>query len=645
MSTNMDPKDQELSRAYREASGAEPHDLPPPALDDAIRAAARRAVQSRPRKLWRPFTSKWQMPIALAASIVFSMTLTIVIRQEYRELLDAPPGPIRIHGPIQTKIEEPHERMAPAYEPAIVPPAVSSKGRGALSMPEIVIAKPELRAETVQRDIAKSDQPQALKLAESPPAEIMAPEIRADLAGKGGAERKDKQAAAPSPEAVVATAGTPGSANVAEPKAEARPRQFMEHAPPPPGTFARRAQEAAAKKESSADLAAPMPEKIVVTGSNVPRSEAENAAPPAAATLAPAPAPSAPVVASGVLGPRVVEKMLQDKTAEASATRQKESEKKAVEKEATSAYTAAPAAVAQPAAPAASAPAPVIARSTVVAPPVYAPPASSAMHYAGISNAVRIEGGSFRMGTATEAIAALKDKYGVRFPGAFANETPEHTVTLSTYRIDRDPVTVDRYARFVAQHPEWSRARVQANNDQYLRDWENGAPPAGKQNHPVTYVTWAAAQSYCLAAGGRLPTEAEWEYAARARGANEFPWGDEAPDSSRANYRASGIGGTTPVDRYQPNALGLHDMAGNVWQWMFDAWRPEYSAIVQADPARTETDPARGGSSPGAVSGRRAIRGGSFDGAAVNLRTRWRDSHEVNAAAAFVGFRCAYPSN
>src|SRR5262249_7554692 len=160
----------------------------------------------------------------------------------------------------------------------------------------------------------------------------------------------------------------------------------------------------------------------------------------------------------------------------------------------------------------------------------------------------------------------------------------------------------------------------------------------GRENHPVRYVTWHAAQAFCTWSGGRLPTEAEWEYAARGVRDREFPWGDEPPSAHHANYSASRIGDTQPVGAYPPNPFGLYDLAGNVWEFTLDAWRPGY-------PSEGQVDPVVGGAIAGdlrSVQGRRVIRGGSFGAAPVNLRTRWRDSHEVSNAVAFVGFRCAY---
>jgi len=256
--------------------------------------------------------------------------------------------------------------------------------------------------------------------------------------------------------------------------------------------------------------------------------------------------------------------------------------------------------------------------------------------------AVFVRGGTFRMGTPSSAIPELKIRYGVRFPGAFESEVPDHLVTVTDFRMDRYEVTSERFAQFIAAHPEWSRGQLppEMQNGRYLEHWKDEKYPPAKVNHPVAFVTWHAAQAFCRWAGGRLPSEAEWEYAARAGRHVEFPWGDELPSAARANYSASGVGETRPVGSYPPSTLGLYDMAGNVWEFLLDAWEPAYAGGSQVDPIA-------GGAVPDnvfrTVAGRRVIRGGSYDGGVVNLRTRWRDSHVVSNAVGFVGFRCVYP--
>ena len=254
--------------------------------------------------------------------------------------------------------------------------------------------------------------------------------------------------------------------------------------------------------------------------------------------------------------------------------------------------------------------------------------------------AVLVRGGTFVMGTPAGAVAGLRARYSVRFPGAFESEVPAHRVTLDDFRLDRQEVTKAQFARFLADRPEWRRGQISADlhNGHYLEDW-TGEPSGERGAGPVVFVTWHAAQAYCRWAGGRLPTEAEWEYAARGGGDLEFPWGDSPASPAKANYGAAGHGRPLAVGSYSPNALGLFDMAGNVWEFILDAWEDHY-------PEASQVNPVAGGPVADedlrAIRGRRVLRGGSYAGSVVNLRTRWRDSHDVANAVAFVGFRCAY---
>lgn len=256
---------------------------------------------------------------------------------------------------------------------------------------------------------------------------------------------------------------------------------------------------------------------------------------------------------------------------------------------------------------------------------------------------VSIKGGTFMMGTSRGDIPALKARYELDFPAIFENEVPIHETTISDFRIDQYEVTNARFAEFLAANPGWRREQLAGikHNGRYLDHWLNGRYAEEMVARPVVFVTWSAAQAYCDWRGGRLPTEAEWEYVARAGDSREFPWGDEPPSPERANYWASNTGEAIDVGTYPPNDFGVYDLAGNVWEFLYDSWEPRYRNDPQIDPVaggilsdEEETN----------VSGRRAVRGASFGGSVVNLRTRWRDSHVVTNAIEFVGFRCAYPA-
>jgi len=141
----------------------------------------------------------------------------------------------------------------------------------------------------------------------------------------------------------------------------------------------------------------------------------------------------------------------------------------------------------------------------------------------------------------------------------------------ATFRMGRYPVTVQEFAEFVADEERgyatetcWTEGGFKG--EPAPRDWDEQIL---HPNRPVVYVTWFAAAAYCHWAGGRLPTEAEWEYAARGTAGREYPWGNEPPDTNRANYDGAGIHAATPVGLFPDGATpeGLEDMAGNVWEW------------------------------------------------------------------------------
>ena len=254
---------------------------------------------------------------------------------------------------------------------------------------------------------------------------------------------------------------------------------------------------------------------------------------------------------------------------------------------------------------------------------------------------VRIHGGTFEMGTDASNIPRLQRLYGVGRADLFSAEVPRHKVTVSPFSIDAYAVTNARFMKFVDKNPQWTKERIAARlqNGNYLKHWNGDEYPKGTADHPVVNVSWFAAVAFCHWDGKRLPTEAEWEYAARG-GLNgkEFPWGDENATPMRANYSSSGIRNTSAVGSYAPNGYGLFDMAGNVWEFLADEWGP-YNPDAQIDPVA-------GGNlflddSFLTVHTRRVIRGGSWGGSPVNLRVAYRDSHPPEDARDFVGFRCA----
>ena len=253
-----------------------------------------------------------------------------------------------------------------------------------------------------------------------------------------------------------------------------------------------------------------------------------------------------------------------------------------------------------------------------------------------------IRGATFEMGTDAGEVPRLMETFGVRRAELFTSESPRRVVTLGSFYFDRHEVTNARFKRFLDRHPEWRRGRIPAalHNGNYLKHWDGDEYPKGKGSHPVVNVNWHAAVAFCRAESKRLPTEAEWEYAARGglKG-KAFPWGDEMPDATRANFHASNIKATTAVGSYAANGYGLFDMAGNVWEFVADEWGP-YAALASVNPV-AGGNLFSSGESFRSVNTRRVIRGGSWGGAPVNLRVAYRDSHPPEGARDFVGFRCA----
>ena len=228
---------------------------------------------------------------------------------------------------------------------------------------------------------------------------------------------------------------------------------------------------------------------------------------------------------------------------------------------------------------------------------------------------IRIPGGSFEMGS----------------NDGDPDEKPVHRVTLSAYYIGKYEVTWKQYREFCRQAPHRLPVQVIAGLSE--------AP----EDHSVNYVSWHDASAYCKWAGLRLPTEAEWEYAARGKDGRKYPWGPELPDAG-GRYRANGVGvedgfaETAPVGSFGPGAkapradgsspFGALDLAGNVWEWCQD-WHGEYPAQAVMDPK----GPDRADYC--------VLRGGSYLYVARDLRAAFRREGAPAGAHDGSGFRCA----
>jgi len=252
-----------------------------------------------------------------------------------------------------------------------------------------------------------------------------------------------------------------------------------------------------------------------------------------------------------------------------------------------------------------------------------------------------IPGATVQIGVEAPEVARLQKLFEIKGARFVEPEIPKHTVTIDSFYMDRHLVTNSQFKKFVEENLFWQPDRIPSSlhNGNYVRHWEANGIPLKRPNHPVVNVSWFAAVAYCQWVGKRLPTEVEWEHAARGKLNGLFPWGDEPVDKGRANYSGSAIGTTTAVGSYPANGYGLFDMAGNVWEYLADEWGP-YTSNAQRNPV-AGGDLFLEGDAFLRIRTRRVIRGGSWGGAAVNLWVDYRDSHSPDDARDFVGFRCA----
>jgi serine/threonine-protein kinase len=202
------------------------------------------------------------------------------------------------------------------------------------------------------------------------------------------------------------------------------------------------------------------------------------------------------------------------------------------------------------------------------------------------------------------------------------NEQPVQTVTLDSFWIDRTEVTNAQYARCVAD----GICSPPSRSDSWTRDSYYG--DSQFDDYPVIYVSWYDADTYCQWAGGRLPTEAEWEYATRGPDSDLYPWGNDPPDDTLANYDKN-VGDTTKVGSYPGGAswLGALDMAGNVWEWVQSEYQPY---PYRVDDGRENLDSTNV----------RVLRGGSWYYYVQIVRATTRYYFQPGGRYSYFGFRC-----
>jgi formylglycine-generating enzyme required for sulfatase activity len=303
---------------------------------------------------------------------------------------------------------------------------------------------------------------------------------------------------------------------------------------------------------------------------------------------------------------------------------------------------------------------------------------------------VWVPGGRFRMGADNNQ--ALEDEY------------PKHTVTVSGFWIDITEVTNEAFAEFVKatgyittaeRQPDWEELKKQLPPgterpepgllvpaslvfaqpdhpvalDDYAQwwSWTKGANwrhphgPAsdlrGKAHYPVVHISWYDAQAYCKWAGKRLPTEAEWEYAARGGLKDRtYPWGDQPVSGSKPqgnfweghfpdkNAATDHYAYTAPVGSFLPNGYGLFDMAGNVWEWCADNYNSKYySSVDRPEGIQDPAGPAKSYDPDEPYAKKRVIRGGSFlcnESYCTGYRVSRRMKSTEDSGMEHLGFRC-----
>ena len=283
-------------------------------------------------------------------------------------------------------------------------------------------------------------------------------------------------------------------------------------------------------------------------------------------------------------------------------------------------------------------------------------------------NMARLEGESFLMGSEGPECWVAD------------GEGPVRQVTLDPFYIDRCCVTNREFEEFVEdtgyvteserfgwsfvffnQIPNAHRKRTQYVSVQGVpwwarvdkADWRRPGGPGTnirkKMDHPVVQVSWSDAVAYCRWAGKRLPTEAEWEYAARGGlEQKNYPWGDELTPGGKHRCNIwqgrfpeedtgeDGYTGTSPARSFKANEFGLYNSAGNVWEWIADYWSPDYHGHPGASTRENPVGPPSGD--------RRVIRGGSFlchHSYCNRYRVAARSSNTPDSATCHTGFRCA----
>lgn len=322
---------------------------------------------------------------------------------------------------------------------------------------------------------------------------------------------------------------------------------------------------------------------------------------------------------------------------------------------------------------------------------------------AAAADSVSIEGGVTVSHEGMKLIPAGEFLMGAADEEGRQDEYPQHPVRLDSFWIDDHEVTNAEFARFVEatgyitiaeRKPDWEQLKSQLppgtpkppdsvlvpaslvfmppshpvplNNAALWWRWKQGAnwrdphgtggSISGRENYPVVQIAWEDAAAYARWMGKRLPTEAEWEYAARGGLQNNiYPWGNEAPESNAAKANTwqgnfpdkdrgwDGFNGLAPVKSFRPNGFGLYDMAGNVWEWVADWYRADYYASVAGQTVVNPKGPDQSYDPDEPTIPKKVTRGGSFMCNAsyckgYRVSSRMKSSEDTGLEN--TGFRC-----
>ncbi len=240
---------------------------------------------------------------------------------------------------------------------------------------------------------------------------------------------------------------------------------------------------------------------------------------------------------------------------------------------------------------------------------------------------MKIPAGTFKMGT----IIDNPNEWGD------TDEEPIHEVYLDTFYIDKYEVSAGKFSRFLNDNIHYAQAFIEIGPAVTI-ELKDGVyrPREGLEAYPANRISWYGADTYCKWKGKRLPTEAEWEKAARNSDERIFPWGNKHPDNTLATYRRPfakhGFKAMEPVNSMPEGAspYGVHHMAGNVWEWVSDWYEDIY---YEHSPEKNPQGPDTGD--------HKVMRGGNWYYKAYYMRTTYRFNDPPETFKVWQGVRCA----